>query len=182
MNNFSHLLNVGKKVILETFSLIGLVDVLMFAGCFLVFSLFYFLACIFAQVRFFIPQLFKFLAFFVLLVSPLLLFWMGQNVLYKNEVTYKVAKRLEYSPTYLVDGVVRNVGKYTIGHCYLMIEGLRNPSKRRNALANAILPLKSYKYRINGKITPGASVSFREVIQDFPYAFYRESIQCYGGK
>lgn len=182
MSNFSHLLNVSKKVILETFSLIGLVDVLMFAGCFLVFALFYLLACIFVQVRFFIPQFFKFLAFIVLLASPVLLLWLGQNVLYKNDVSYTIAKRLEYSPTYLADGSVSNVGKRKIGHCYLIIEGLRNPSKKRYAIANAILPLKSYKYRIDGEIALGASVNFREVIDEFPYAFYREHVECYGGK
>lgn len=182
MNNFNHLLISSKKIILETFSLVGLVDVLMFVGCFLLFALLYFLACIFIQVRFFVPHFLKFLAFFVLFMSPVLLFWLGQNVLYKNEVTYKISKRLEYSPTYLADGIVSNIGKRVIGHCYLIVEGLRNPSKRRNVIANAILPLKRYKYRINGKIAPGDSVSFREVIQDFPYAFYREYIQCYGGR
>lgn len=182
MSDFSHLLNISKRVILETFSLIGLVDVLMFLGCFLVFALLYLLACIFAQVRFFIPQFFKFLAFVVLFASPVLLFWLGQNVLYKNEVNYKIAKRLEYSPTYLADGKVINVGKRAIGHCYLIVEGLRNPSKKKYALANAILPLRSYHYRIDGEISLGDSVSFREVIEEFPYAFYREHIECYGGK
>lgn len=182
MSNFSHLLNISKRVILETFSLISLVDMLMFVGCFLVFTLFYLLACIFAQVRFFIPQFFKFLAFVVLLVSPVLLFWLGQNILYKNQVSYKVAKRLEYSPTYLADGEVSNIGKLEIGHCYFIVEGLRDPSKKRYAIANAILPLKSYKYRLDKGISRGGFVNFREIIDEFPYAFYREHIECYGGK
>lgn len=182
MSNFSHLLNVSKGVILETFSLIGLVDMLIFAGCFLVFALFYLLACIFVQVRFFIPQFFKFLAFVVLLASPILLFWLGQNILYKNQVSYKVAKRLEYSPAYLADGEINNIGRLAIGHCYFIVEGLRNPSKKRYAIANAILPLKSYKYRIDGNISRGGFVNFREIIDDFPYTFYRERIECYGGK
>lgn len=93
-----------------------------------------------------------------------------------------MAKRLEYSPTYVADGVVSNVGRYKIGHCYLVVEVLRNPAKMKNVIANAILPLKTYQYRIDGPILRGDSVGFREVIPDFSYTFYREHVECYGGK
>lgn len=182
MITLSHYLNISKRAILETFSLFGWMDVLVFIGCFLVFASLYFLACIFLQARFFIPQILKFFAFIVLLASPVFLFWLGQNILYKNEVNYKIAKRLEYSPTYFVDGVVTNVGRRDIGHCYLIVEGLRDPVKMKNVIANAILPLRTYRYRISGQIPRGSSVNFREVINEFSDTFYRESIECYGGK
>lgn len=182
MNHLSPFLYASKKAVLETLSLLGLMDVLIFVGCFLVFVLFYFLACACSQMRFFIPQFLKCLAFLVLLIAPVLLLWLGQNVLYKNETTYQFAKRLEYSPTYLADGMISNVGRLAIGHCYLIVEGLRNPSNKRNIVANMISPLKKYKFRINQKIAVGDSVKFRHVIEDFPYLFYREFVQCYGGK
>lgn len=182
MSAFAHFLNTSKRVILETFSLIGLLDVLVFAGCFLVFALLYFLACIFDRVRFFIPQIFKFLAFSVLLLTPVGIYYLGQEVLYKHNVSYKVAKRLEYSPTYVADGTISNVGKWAIAHCVFIVEGLREPSSKKHTIANAILPLATYKYRIQQAIPVGDSINFREVIQDFPYAFYRERIECYGGR
>ncbi|MCE3046696.1 DUF2393 family protein [Helicobacter kayseriensis] len=182
MGSLNHWVHSAKEVIVDTFSLLSYFDLLVFGGCFLVFVLFYFLSCIFSRVRFFIPQILSILAYMVLLATPVIVFWINQNIFYKNRVEYIMAKRLEYSPTFYVDAKIYNQGKLKIGHCYFVLDVLRSSNTLKNQMLNMLLPYKRYKYKISQGIQVGESVTFQKTINQFPYQTYQMKINCYGGK
>ncbi len=178
----NHWIDLARRVIVETFSLFGLFDFLIFSASFLVFVLLYFLACLSANVRFFVPQILKFFAFLLLLGSPVGLFYVNQNLLYKIEVDYKMAKRLEYSPTFFIDATISNLGKAEIKQCFFVLKILREGKDYRAILLNKLKPIKSYEYPIKRSIPIGGKISYTQTINDFPYRFYDYSISCFGGK
>lgn len=181
MEGLNHWINGAKEAILDTFALLSYIDLLIFAGCFLVFVLLYFLSCIFARMRFFVPHFLKLCAYIVLLATPFVLLWVNQNILYKSEVEYAMAKRLEYSPSFYVDARIYNRGKLKISRCYFMLDVLRESSTFKNKILNFLTPYKRYKYEILQEIEVGQSQTFQKTINNFPYKIFEMSLSCYGG-
>ncbi|WP_027327454.1 DUF2393 family protein [Helicobacter pametensis] len=182
MNTLSQWIYQAREGIIQISSLLSYFDLLIFFGCFLLFALLYIVACILARVRFGIPQFFKVCAWSVLLATPIFIVWINQNILYKNRVEYKMAKHLEYSPTFFVDGLVYNEGRGQIGKCFFVLDILRPSDSWKHKILNAFLPYKQYKYEIAQEIKQGKSQDFQITINQFPYKLYQMRVECYGGR
>lgn len=171
-----------KFFFVEGFGLFSPLDWLVFGGCFIVFVLVYFLACLLRNVRFFIPQFLKLIAFCIFIISPIATYYINQEILYKNEVHYKFLKRLEYSPTFFVDAEIQNLGTRTIGKCYFVVHVLREEKNFKNKILNCMRPITTLKYEIDGPILSGERKSFNHTFNRFNYPLYQTQLYCYGGK
>lgn len=182
MESLSHFVHSLREGIITAFSLVSFFDFLIFLCCFLVFVLIYFLACMLVNARFFISQILKTIALMILLATPVVLLYVNQNILYKTKVEYKMAKRLEFSPTFFLDATLKNIGRKEIAKCYFVLKVLRESKSYKSRILNHILPLKVYQYPIQNFIPRGGSLDYSKTINDFPYQTYQYSISCYGGK
>lgn len=171
-----------KFFFVEGFGLFSPLDWVVFGGCFTVFVLVYFLTCLLRNVRFFIPQILKFLAFCIFIGSPLGVYYLNQEVLYKHQVHYKFIKQFEYSPTFFVDGEIENIGSREIGKCYFVIKILRDESRMIDRVLNYLKPLKILTYPIDKKIAVGEREPFNHTFNDFNYPIYQTQVFCYGGR
>ncbi|ANV98660.1 hypothetical protein BBW65_07550 [Helicobacter enhydrae] len=170
----------GRDVFLSVFGRFAAFDFALLTVCFLVWILVYFLACLMRNVRFFIPQFFKLIAFCIFVSIPFVINYVQKNIFYPVQVEYKYAQQMQYSPVFFADVEVQNIGKRTIKQCEFAIDILRPKGKKINELLNMIKPLKTFTYSFKKEIRVGQSGNFEHTFQSFNYKNYQKRLTCFG--
>lgn len=173
---------LAKDFFLGILAVLTPFDFIVFGICFVVFVCLYFVGCLLARVRFFIPQFFKLLAFLVFVCIPVGMYYASQSFFYKTQTNYRMNKPLEYAPAYFVDVDVKNIGTKEIGKCVYILRAIRNPKYPKNQILNFFSPLHTYRYEFKTSLKVGQTQNFKATFNEFDYKYYESKLYCFGKK
>jgi hypothetical protein len=144
-----------------------LYDYILFGASFVLFILFIILAIILRE-RLKTALFLVLLAFATIMLGPTLGYIEMHKFLYKNEVTLKENKRLEFAPAVVVKGVVKNLSRFDFKEC-VVTASLYKITK--NEYKNYLLKFKPIKKQsiLLRDIPKDQSKEFKMIVDPFRY-------------
>ena len=144
-----------------------LYDYILFGASFVLFILFIILAIILRE-RLKTALFLVLLAFATIMLGPTLGYIEMHKFLYKNEVTLKENKRLEFAPAVVVKGAVKNLSRFDFKEC-VVTASLYKITK--NEYKNYLLKFKPIKKQsiLLKDIPKGQSKEFKMIVDPFTY-------------
>lgn len=117
----------------------------------------------------------SFLSFAILAAAPLILELAMTRVIYPAKLEMETDKKLTFSDTYFVSGLLTNESKRRFKGCDITFSLLRQASDPLKRFQYSIKPLKVQRKRINQTLAPKESVAFQQAIDGVSYSFPVES-------
>ncbi|MEO1937613.1 MAG: DUF2393 domain-containing protein [Sulfurimonas sp.] len=144
-----------------------LYDYILFGASFVLFILFIILAIVLRE-RLKTALFLVLFAFATIMLGPTLGFIEMHKFLYKNEVTLKENKRLEFAPAVVVKGSLKNLSRFDFKEC-LVTASLYKITK--NEYKNYLLKFKPIKKQsiLLKDIPKGQSKEFKMIVDPFKY-------------